>query len=96
MITLIDLLAMLFTAPYAFNVGTTEGKKKTFLFSEQRKYAIDGEFTAQYRNVWEIMGMPLKNKKFWSNTTYLFPNEWLPILDSLLVKSNKTQFVNQM
>ena len=29
MITLIDLLAMLFTAPYAFNVGTTEGKKPT-------------------------------------------------------------------
>ena len=32
MITLIDLLAMLFTAPYAFNVGTTEGKKKPFYF----------------------------------------------------------------
>ena len=32
MITLIDLLAMLFTAPYAFNVGTTEGKKKLFYF----------------------------------------------------------------
>ena len=41
MITLIDLLAMLFTAPYAFNVGTTEGKNKTFLFSELQKYALD-------------------------------------------------------
>ena len=32
MITLIDLLAMLFTAPYAFNVGTTEGKKTYLTF----------------------------------------------------------------
>ena len=54
MITLIDLLAMLFTAPYAFNVGTTEGKK-TVLFSELRKYAIDGEFTAHYRNVFIVV-----------------------------------------
>ena len=45
MITLIDLLAMLFTAPYAFNVGTTEGKKTylTFWTTEIN--------TAQYRIV---------------------------------------------
>ena len=36
MITLIDLLAMLFTAPYAFNVGTTEGKKKLFYLLNYR------------------------------------------------------------